>query len=192
MNAWIDLIITYKYLIILPLAIFEGPFLALLLGYLVHAGYLFLPGTFILLLMGDILPDLFYYRLGKYGNERILTKKYFSDSQRLGTTLKRLEYLWHHHTVKTMFFGKLSYGISLPIIISAGVAKLPLKKFVITSLPVGIFQVSVLLAVGYYVGRSYEAAVGYVKYAGIGMAIFVIVFYYVLIKYSIKKITESK
>lgn len=195
MNTWITLIITYKYLIILPLAILEGPFLSLLLGYLIHAGYLSLPLSFILLLMGDILPDLFYYRIGKYGNEKILTSKYFANSDKTKVSLQRLEHLWHTHTVKTMFFGKLSYGISVPIIISAGMAKLPLKRFVLTSLPVGIFQVGGLLTVGYILGRSYALAVTYIEYGGIAIGallLLIVAIYYILIQYSIKKITDSK
>ncbi len=195
MNTWIDLIITYKYLIILPLAIFEGPLLSLLAGYLIQTGHISLVITFILLLMGDILPDLFYYQLGKYGNEKVLSNAYFKKTKNLHLTIQELERLWHTHTIKTMFFGKLSYGISVPIIISAGLAKLPLRKFVLISLPVGIFQVGSLMTIGYFLGRSYEVAIAYVKYGGIilgSMVLLIIGIYFWIIRYSIKTITKTK
>ncbi len=171
MQTVINLILTYKYLIIFPLAVIEGPFLCVVLGYLIFAGYINWLVTFLVVLAADIGPDIFYWRLGLHGNKKILESKYFAKSEKAATNLQILENMWHKHTKKTMFFGKLAYGIALPIIISAGVAKLPLKKFVLASLPVGIFQIGLLLFVGYHLGTSYELAGKYVKYPGIIIAI---------------------
>ncbi len=173
MPAIINLILTYKYIIILPMAIIEGPFLAVLMGYLVYASYLNVFLTFFVLLLGDIGPDIFYWRLGRYGNKKILESKYFSSSGKIATHLDTLENMWHKHTKKTMFFGKIAYGISVPIIISAGIAKLPLKRFVLVSLPVGMSQIALLMLLGYHLGTSYEVASKYVTYPGIIVAILI-------------------
>lgn len=193
MSSFLNLIILYKYLIILPLAIIEGPFLAVLLGYLIHYGYINLYVTFVLLLIADIGPDIFYYRLGRYGNKKLLESKYFSNSEKANNNLKVLEHMWHKHTKKTMFFGKLAYGISVPIIVSAGVAKLPLNKFILTSLPIGILQICIMLFVGYHLGTSYDTALQYVKYPSIVIAIlFVSIFilYIIFSKYFKKLFNE--
>ena len=187
MSQLIALILAYRYLIIFPLAILEGPLLALLLGYLVHEGLLNPYITFFLLLLGDIGPDIFWWRLGRYGNKKLLESKYFSHSPHAANNLKTLEYLWHRHTGKTMFFGKLSYGINIPIIISSGVARLPIKRFVIYSLPVGVIQVGVPLVVGYYLGNSYQLALRYAQYPALilgGLALIVILVYVSILKYS--------
>ncbi len=170
----INLILSYNYLIIFILAIVEGPFLALLLGYLVYTGYINFYLTFFILFFAEMGRDIFCYRLGRYGNKKILESKYFSKSVKTAKNLSTLEYMWHEHTKKTMFLGKLAYAISLPIIISAGMAKLPFKKFILTSMPIGIFQISVLLLVGYYLGSSYEMASQYIKYPGIIIAILIV------------------
>ena len=190
MSTIIGLILTYQYLIILPMAILEGPFLAVLLGYLIYAGYVNLYITFILLLLGDIIPDLFYYRLGRYGNEKILESKYFSNSEKTVVSLNILKNMWHNHTKKTMFFGKLAYVASIPIIISAGIAKLPLKKFILTSLPVGIFQISVLLLLGYHLGTSYELASRYIKYPSMILAVLILLMIVLYVLF-FKKFTKS-
>ncbi|MEN9604982.1 MAG: hypothetical protein RJB39_667 [Candidatus Parcubacteria bacterium] len=195
MEALVTLILTYKYLIILPLAIVEGPLLALLLGYFVHAGYVSLPITWLLLLIGDIGPDLFYYHLGKYGNRKMLESNYLAKANRTTAGIEKIKYLWHTHRIKTMFFGKLSYGISVPIIISAGLSGLPLKKFILTSLPIGIFQISVLMTVGYFLGHSYALAITYVKSAGLifaGLIALFILVYILLIKYSARMFSKPK
>lgn len=189
MSSIITLILSYKYLIVFPLAIVEGPFLAVLLGYLIHGGYLNVYITFILLLIADIGPDIFYYRLGRYGNKKLLENKYFSNSEKANNNLKVLEHMWLNHTKKTMFFGKLAYGIAVPIIISAGVAKLPFKKFILTSLPVGIFEVGLLLFIGYHIGTSYEVAIQYIKYPVIILALLlvaVLILYILFSKYFTK------
>jgi membrane protein DedA with SNARE-associated domain len=173
MPAIISLILTYKYLIIFPLAVIEGPFLSIALGYLVHAQYVNAYLTFLVLLAADILPDIFYYHLGKTGGRKVLEGKFFSKSKYTAENIKILEYLWHKHTRKTMFLGKLAYGIATMIIISAGIARLPLRTFVITSLPVGIFQIGILMLVGYHLGSSYVVAEKYIKYPGIAVAILV-------------------
>ena len=184
MSSIISLILTYKYLIIFPLAVIEGPFLAVLLGYLIHDGYINIYITFILLLIADIGPDIFYYRLGRYGNKKILESKYFSTSEKAANNLKVLEHMWHKHTNKTMFFGKLAYGLAVPIIISAGIAKLPLKKFILSSLPVGIFQIVLLTFVGYHLGSSYDIALQYVKYPSIIIAILLLLVFLLYILFS--------
>lgn len=192
MSTLLIIILKYKYLIIFPLAVVEGPFLAILIGYLIFAGHLNLYITFLILLIADIGPDILYYRLGRYGSKKILEKKYFSQSERAVTNMNNLEHMWHNHTNKTMFFGKLAYGISLPIIISAGVAKLPIRKFIITSLPVGIFQIGLFLFLGFHLGASYEIAIQYVKYPAIILAVLIIIaisIYFLFSKYFAKLFT---
>ena len=171
MSSALNLILTYKYLILFPLAVIEGPFLCILLGYLVYAQYINAYITFFVVLAADIFPDIFYYHLGKTKGRKLLEGKFFSKSKYTAQNIKVLEYLWLKHTKKTMFFGKLAYGIALPIIITAGIAQLPLKRFVIASLPVGIFQIGVLMLIGYHLGTSYTVAEQYIKYPEIAVAI---------------------
>lgn len=175
MSGAISLIMTYKYLILFPLAVIEGPFLCIALGYLVYAQYINVYITFFVVLAADILPDIFYYHLGKTKGRKLLEGKFFSGSKYSAQNIKVLEYLWFKHTKKTMFFGKLAYGIALPIIITAGIARLPLKRFVVASLPVGIFQIGVLMFIGYHLGTSYTVAEKYIKYPEIAVAVLAVI-----------------
>lgn len=194
MNSLLTILLTYKYIAIFPLAVIEGPFLAVLLGYLVHAQYVNLYITFLVLLSADILPDIFYYHLGKRGGKKVLESKYFANSKYTAEHLRVIEYLWNRHTKKTMFFAKISYGISLPLIISAGVAKMPLKRFILTSLPIGILQIGVFMFIGYHLGTSYAVAEKYMKYPGILAVILLIILLigYVFLRKHVTKLFEKE
>lgn len=152
-------------------------------------GYFNFLYTFFVLLLADVCPDIFYYYLGRYGNKKILESKYFKNSKKIPINLNKLESMWRNHTRKTMFLGKLAYGISVPIIISAGMAKLPFKKFISTSLPFGVLQTLALLLVGYNLSVSYKVAGQYVKYPGIIIAIMLIL---ALILYATGKTFSTK
>ena len=85
-----------------------------------------------------------------------------------------------------MFFSKLAYGLSTPLLISAGLVKLPFKKFITHAFPVTVFQFGILMITGYYLGSSYQIAVKYVKYIGVFFAILPIIFiigYLIMTKY---------
>ncbi len=167
MSGALALILTYKYYIILPLAVIQGPFVALILGYLIHEGHMNLFVSFAIMLAADIVLDFFYYFLGRYGHGGVAKYKFFAQSKWVQRNLSVLENMWHNHAKKTMFFGKLAYGIAPAIIVTSGIAKLPIRRFLFISVPVGMLQIGAFMFVGYYLGASYEVAQDYVEYPGI-------------------------
>lgn len=185
----ISLILQFKYLILIPLAAIEGPMIALVAGFLVSTGTLDPFLAFGILLLGDIIPDSIYYAIGRYGNQRKAQEKIRLIANNYDTLVK----LWHRHPAKTMFLGKLAYGLSQFFLISAGLVKMPYKKFMSYALPVTFVQFGALMIIGYYLGGSYEIISRYVRDAGIVIAIFAIVFftiYIALAKYARKKVLE--
>ena len=181
MDHLVLLIENYKYLILLPLAIIEGPIVSLAAGFLIHVGYIKLLPTFAILIVGDLLPDTIYYYIG-----RIFRLNTISN-------LTLLKKLWQDHPRKTAFFSKLAYGLSIPFLISAGLAKIPYKKFISYTFPVTLFQYGVIMAIGYSLGYSYELAKKYIEYAGIVMALILVIFiasYLFAAKYAKKQIKK--
>ena len=62
----------------------EGPVLAIIIGFLIHQGYLaFLP-SYIILIFGDIIPDSAYYYLGRLGKHKNIIEKYGSKCCQCG------------------------------------------------------------------------------------------------------------
>jgi membrane protein DedA with SNARE-associated domain len=175
-QAIINLILTYRYVILFPLACIEGPLLALVVGFLIHGGYFSILPAYLLMCSGDFFPDIFYYYLGRFGKQKNLLEKYGSKSQFVTNNFPFIEKMWHEHGFKTMFLSKLAYGLSTPLLISSGLTKMSLKRFISYAFPITLFQYGVILTLGYYLGSSYELATKYIQSAGLIVAAALIIF----------------
>lgn len=151
----VQLIIEYRYWMLFPIACFEGPLTAFIVGMLVALGYFNPLGAYVVMVFGDIVPDAAYYLLGRYGEKKSLIKKYFGTVGITEEHFDAVRMLWHHHPGKTMFFSKLAYGLSTPFLISAGLVGMQFKKFALYALPVTFAQYAILLGLGYYFSNSF-------------------------------------
>ncbi len=188
MDYLILLLTKYGYFILFPLAVIEGPIVSLVVGFLIYLGYLkFLP-AYAILLLGDLIPDTVYYYIGRFGSKRKIMEKY-------GSRLNLIEKLWREHGRKTMFLSKLAYSLSIPFLISAGLVKMPYKKFISYAISVTLFQYGIIMAIGYFFGHSYQIAERYIQYAYVIAAAILILFivsYILITKYARKRIKEME
>lgn len=192
-HSILSLLLTYRYFILFPLACFEGPVVSLVAGFLVHLGYFSILPAFLIMCAGDFVSDLLYYYIGRFGSQKKYLEKYSQRYKFIGNNFPALEKLWFDHSVKTMFFSKLAYGLSAPLLISAGLAKMPARKFISYAFLVTLSQYIIIMTIGYYLGYSYSYAIKYIKFTGILVAVAVIVFIVVYItiqKYARKKIEK--
>lgn len=190
----INFLSTYKYVALLPIACLEGPITALFVGFMVQIGYFSLIPAYIVMVLGDFIPDSIYYFIGKLGNKEKIKKHYNEKSESLLKHLGNLENLWHKNPLKTMFICKLAFGFSIPLLITAGIVKLPYKKFIWYAFIVTIFQYGVLIMVGYFLGQSYKLAMPYIKYAGFifaGIIILLISIYFIFQTYIKNRILKK-
>ena len=130
------------------------------------------------MLLGDVASDLVYYHLGFFANKSKRIQRYIAKKKFLFENLALLEKLWEKHPMKTMFFGKQAYLICGPIIISSGVLKIKLSRFLRYTIPVSAFQVLLLLGIGYYFGNGYVLASQYMQYPAILLAIILVGFWF--------------
>ena len=131
--------------------------IAFVAGTLIPLGYFSPPPLFAVLVLADVIPDISYYFLGRWGEERSLIEKV---GPKLRITPERFELvrnLWHTHPFKTMAITKFAYGLSTPLLITAGLARLPFNTFWRYSAVLAAFQYSVLLGLGYFFGGYFAA-----------------------------------
>lgn len=149
-----NLIIEYRYLILVPLAFLEGPIIAFIAGTLAAAGY-FNPFVLeVFFIARDLINDLAYYMLGTLAGSSKLVKRLL---HKIGVTADHLEKankLWETHPLRTMFLSKISYGIAPSFFVVAGLVRMDMKKFLGYNGLVAAFQYGILLAVGYYFGSA--------------------------------------
>ena len=172
----LDLLITYRYWIIIPLALFEGPMIAIMVGFLAAEGYFSLLPSYLLLFLWDFIRDLFYFHAGKVANHKDFLMKYGTKINLDERHFHVMKKLWHTHTQKTMLFAKLAFGLSTVILMTAGAVRLPTARFAQSAFWISMVQYAVFLLAGFYFGQFYEILATTVDYAGYIVAILVLLF----------------
>lgn len=170
----IQLLTTYKYLILLPISIIEGPIIAIIAGFLCSTKILNIPATYGILLLGDWCGDTLYYAIGRWGG-RPLIRKWghllgFTESKVL-----KIEEHFEKNSVKTLMIGK-TQAIGGVFLAAAGLSKMPYGKFMIINIIGSIPKIIVFLSVGYFSGATFEAMNKYLGiYGAIGSAALILI-----------------
>jgi membrane-associated protein len=161
-----QLVLEYRYWIIFPLACLEGPLVAFVVGALAARDLFDLEAAFALLMLGDIVPDLACFLIGQRAARSGSFGRWLRRG-RIGRSTRLADTLWRGHGMKTMVISKLSYGLSIPFLISAGLTGLPLWRFAAYALPVTALQYGAFLTLGYYLGSRFAAVASIAHYAQI-------------------------
>ena len=114
----------YKYWLVFPIAVFEGPIISIISGFLVYSTKFSLFIIYPLLVFADLVGDTLYYLIGRYGGRSEAFKKFGSY---LGYNEENEKYLEEHfmnHSGKTLLLAKFSHGIGGTVQITAGIAKM--------------------------------------------------------------------
>ena len=174
--ALMAILLTYRYWVLLPLAIAEGPMLAFVCGVLVSLGLLSMPVTLFILVIGDIIPDTIFYFLGRFWSDRPFVKRL---ARRIGVTdehFAEAQRLWQENPGKTMLMSKFAYGISSAFLFMAGLMRMPAPRFYGYSISISIVHYMVIMSAGYYFGSSLVAAgeiVRIIEYSVAGFALLI-------------------
>lgn len=146
-------LLNYKYFLLFPFAVIEGPIVTVLAGLMASLGQLSFLFSFIVLVLGDLTGDCLYYLLGRSGKDTLIKRwgKYVGLTEKRITSLEKV---FEHHSGKTLFTGKLSHGIGAAFLVAAGIAKMPFWKFLYYNFLATIPKTLILMLVGYYFGFS--------------------------------------
>jgi len=182
------LLLHYKYALLLPIAIVEGPIVSILGGFLSSTGHMNIYLAYATVVLGDLIGDTIYYSLGRFGG-RGLIKKYGRYLRITEDQLGPLEGHFQKHTGKTLVIGKFSHGLGAVVLFVAGLSRVKYPKFLLYNIVSTGLKSFILIAVGYYYGYAYQRIneyFGYAAYVFIGIAVILLVGYYFATK-SIRK-----
>lgn len=147
----------YKYAIIFPISVFEGPVIGVVSGALASSGILNPFAVFVLLLAGDTVGDLFYYALGRFGGNAVVTN--WGHRLRLTPTyVVRFERQFRMHDWKMLLISKIDLtGLptGVAILFSAGIARVPVASFLWYTVIPGIPRILFLEGIGLYIGQGF-------------------------------------
>lgn len=151
--AWL---FAYRYLIILPLVVIEGPLVMLICGFLIRLGFFEFWLTYLLLVVGDLIGDVVWYYAGKWGARPIANRygKYLGIAYE---DIERFERFFEIHGTKILLISKLTMGFGLASVtlVSAGAARVPMRSYLTLNLIGGFFWTGFLITIGYFFGNVY-------------------------------------
>ncbi len=173
----IYLLVTYKYVIMVPLAFVEGHVISLIAGFLSQTGQLnpFISG--ICIASGNVIGDIVLYWLGYTKGERFVQKwgKYISlDDERIA----RGKEIFHKHKSKILFFSKVTngFGLAIAILFTAGIMRIKFSTYLFWNVVGEFVWTSSLITVGYFLGNVYTAVDNVIFRTGIVMLCLVVFF----------------
>lgn len=154
----IHLIITYGYLVVFLVSIFEGESMLILGGFAVYEGYLSLGPLFLAAFLGAVTGDTAWFLLGRYKGHKLM-HKYEWFRKYMGKPLKVI----HAKPEVTAFALRFMYGFRHIIPFGLGMSSLSIKKFIFWNFSAAILWVLLIGSVGYMFGDLLEEILGNIK-----------------------------
>jgi membrane protein DedA with SNARE-associated domain len=154
----IQLLLTYRYIILIPLAIIEGPIVTVVCGFLVTLKVFNPLAVYAVMVLGDIVGDAGIYYIG-YSGKRFL--KYFRITEE---KLEKAKTYFHENHKKAIAMSKLIHGIGFTGLVAAGASHVPYKKYFKTCAIISIIQSFVMLILGILFGHAYVVIGKYLNY----------------------------
>jgi membrane protein DedA with SNARE-associated domain len=185
----IQLLLTYRYLILIPLAIIEGPIVTVICGFLVTLKFFNPFVVYIVMVLGDIVGDGLIYYMG-YSGKRFL--KYFHVTEE--KLAKAKTYFRENHK-KAIAMSKLVHGIGSTGLVAAGAIRVPYKKYFQTCATISVIQSFVMLMLGILFGHAYVVIGKYLNYyaafVSVAVLIFLVIVFLRKYKFNIKTVPPS-
>src|ERR1700761_6169159 len=175
----LPLLARYGYAVILPIAVIEGPAMAMVAGALAAAGELNPYSACILLILADLVGDALYYGLGRFGHGPLLT----AVSKRLSLTPERfapLERRFHDNDWKLLMIGKTQALGSL-ILYFAGASRMDFGRYMLLNVLGTGPKVILFEAIGWFLWRGVLHTTHYVDlvtFVLFGLALVLLVLYW--------------
>jgi len=195
-EALTEIILQYRYWILIPLSLIEGPVIAFVAGTLASVGYFNMYFLAALFFVRDVGLDAVYYAIGHFGAKTQFVQRMFKKVGITPSHLERVRVLWEKRPGWTMFIGKLSYGIASAFIVVAGTVRMPLPLFFKWASIIAVLQYGLLLFLGYYLGVSFGGTaakvIENVQYVVAFATIAISVYYFVSWRMRQKLLAEDK
>ena len=120
-----------------------------MIGALTVQGYINPVIAYVIFVTMDVLGDALYYCFGRVGflGGKFLIKESWRK------TLSRLNGELEKNIVKALFIGKILAIGSKPIIVAAGIAKMPLRKFLSITVPCTLVLFLLYMSAGHFLGE---------------------------------------
>ena len=176
-----------------PLALFEGPLVMMISGFLVRTGFLSFWPSYFLLMLGDLIGDVVWYCLGFFYGHGFIKKfgKYFSLDEKHIQAVSKIFHRYHN-TILIVSKITMGFGFAVVTLFTAGMVKISFRKYITLNVVGQFVWTGILMSVGYFLGNEYTSINNYIgKIAMIALIIVVFVFLIGFGKYLKKTMLEK-
>lgn len=177
-DTLVHLMDSYGIFIIFFLAIFEGPIVAVIAGYLIRIGHFDWVSVTSVLVIADLTGDSILYWIGSQGHHSAITrwrkKAGLSDER-----LKKLQTQFSDRGGWIVLFGKITHAPGMAILLAAGMSRMNYGKFILFNLIGTVPKALLFMAAGYMLGAAFSKVESYLLdyslvFAGFAFAIFLL------------------
>ncbi len=148
------LLSAHPYSVLLPLAIAEGPLVTIAGGVLIATSHLRFWPVLTIVVAGDVVGDSALYALGRWGGIWMVTRWV---SQRMVARAADLQDQFLHKADQVLVTGKLTHAVGAPILIAAGMVRMPFGRFLAVNFLATLPKSLVLICLGYLFQSGYAA-----------------------------------
>jgi len=183
----VTLLSTYKYFLLFPISVVEGPVVSVIAGFLCSHGIMNIFIAYIVLIMGDMVGDNLYYSIGRWGGRPFIRKwgHFFGLNE---ARILKLDNHFKNHAGKTILIGK-TQAIGALFLTAAGISKMSYPLFMWYNLIGTAIKSMSLLLIGYFAGHAYKLIDQYLGFYAIIITtlLTIVVIIYILIRRSKNK-----
>lgn len=170
---WISSVIsTYGYAALFLATIVEGPIATVIGAFLASQGLLQVDLVYAIAVAGDLVGDLILYlvgRAGKLGGNGWWKKLDDRRRRRLAVLREQLR----ANPAGPLLLGKLTHAAGFLVLLAAGVARVPVPRFLGLNLLGTLPKAALFVLIGYFAGAAYNRIDTYLWIAS--CALFVVV-----------------
>lgn len=154
----LGLILKYKYIVLFPILVAEGPIITIFVGALATPeinAFALIP-LFFFVVFSDLCGDTFYYLLGRFAGEKVLKK--FSEKKHIDYN-KKISNYFDKYGGRTLVISKVSHGLGWPVMVFAGSIRMNYLRFMTACTLTSFIKSTVLIGIGYVYSDNYKTLI---------------------------------
>ncbi len=135
-------------------------------GFLASQGKLYIPLIILVSVAGDLVGGIIAYFIGYFLEEKVIlsgVKKYGKYIFLKESDYHKTINLIRKHGAPIVFFAKLIPSLKAWTSVAAGICEIKLHKFILSSVSASIIYNSILVLLGFYLGKNWSILVPYFK-----------------------------
>ena len=179
----------WNYVILMVFVIMQGPTVALLSGAGVSAGIFnpFLAG--LASIIGSLIADVFWYKVGLLGK----LENYYQRRQNKRQKMVELFYkAMQEHYLKVLILGKLSIGLAIPAVISAGLCRIKWRSWLPVVLIGELLFTILMMVLGFFTVESLKHVDTLVKTVGISITVICLIIILFVVPIEMRKLLSRE